>query len=778
MNMEYAIDYKNRKNRLIEILDRAASLFNTMDKDDDETAMRQLIELCEKGRFSVVVVGAFSSGKSTMLNALMGERYLPSFRKETTATVNFLMSADLSPKPGEEVIVVNYNDGTTRTIEEVTLENIEKYVSVNGDNVAQTVKSVDIYLKGSKFLQDGVSLVDSPGLNGLAEGHTAITNQQIKESHAAIFMFDAHQSSGTKSDFDALKKLKDTCDSLLIVINQIDCINESEEQTIESVIDDLKSNYHKQFPDDPIPEIFPMAAYPALVYRSKRYDLTYNNEKCDNEKKKKLYAKSRIENFEERLWRFLTGSEKTKAEFTSPLDQVIHSLAELTNGINEEIEVIEGEKSYSDLLENKAALQKEKTEIENTIEEKCSDILPQIQDMIKDTKDRIKGGMTDIRKKYLENIERTVDIDLLKQGYGRYASRMNNEIQELYSEEVRKLAPAFSKLIIKECGKLSASTRNKIESNKPSEELSESKFNVDMTSFLTEPDLTSLFEKLDKENDEIEKLQDKSDELDIQLNKRDQISSKREKLERKLQQRLDEKNNELLTLGDRPIATMRTKTERRRTWGLWGAIKFIWNGNPGKLETTQEYDDSNVKDYETQREEIIKKYDNDRADKEQEIRNLEDKLSKWNSLDAEKALNERAIERATDKLHRLRKEIQEKAEKEKNKLLYSAKEYLSEEFDEWKRERAREIDSQIDGFDKTYSALSLDIIKSSYEIALEDKVKEIEKYEKLIQAGAKEKEDRRNFLLGKKKEIEDLQDEAELLKSEIESIETDTIKRT
>lgn len=42
-------------------------------------------ENLEKDEFSIVLVGEFSAGKSTFLNALMGERLLPSFSSETTA---------------------------------------------------------------------------------------------------------------------------------------------------------------------------------------------------------------------------------------------------------------------------------------------------------------------------------------------------------------------------------------------------------------------------------------------------------------------------------------------------------------------------------------------------------------------------------------------------------------------------------------------------------------------------------------------------------------------
>lgn len=51
--------------------------------------VKQLTADVENDEFTIVLVGEFSSGKSTFLNALMGEKILPSFSNETTATVNF-----------------------------------------------------------------------------------------------------------------------------------------------------------------------------------------------------------------------------------------------------------------------------------------------------------------------------------------------------------------------------------------------------------------------------------------------------------------------------------------------------------------------------------------------------------------------------------------------------------------------------------------------------------------------------------------------------------------
>ena len=95
--MDYKSLYFERKKHVLELLGETMNFYITQNNADKSSALNDLMQSVEKGTFSIVVVGQFSSGKSTFLNALMGEKYLPSFTTETTATINFLRSVKESP---------------------------------------------------------------------------------------------------------------------------------------------------------------------------------------------------------------------------------------------------------------------------------------------------------------------------------------------------------------------------------------------------------------------------------------------------------------------------------------------------------------------------------------------------------------------------------------------------------------------------------------------------------------------------------------------------------
>ena len=155
-------EYLEYKQKILGCIQLASEFFNKYEYSHDAEMMQEQYKNLQNGDFSISVVGEFSAGKSTFLNALMGEKILPSFTSETTATVNFLRHKD-NASNGEGGCV-HYNDGKSQLLEKADLKTISKYVSTDSDvSVAQTISHVDLFLD-SKFLEGNVTLVDTPGL--------------------------------------------------------------------------------------------------------------------------------------------------------------------------------------------------------------------------------------------------------------------------------------------------------------------------------------------------------------------------------------------------------------------------------------------------------------------------------------------------------------------------------------------------------------------------------------------------------------------------------------
>ena len=292
----------------------------------EQKIIEDFIDMLEKEEFSIVIVGEFSVGKSTFLNALMGEKILPSYSDETTATVTFLRHKNKADN--QQKGCVFYADGSSEDIDSIETDVISKYVSTRSDiPVAATVNHLDLYLD-SPFLDGNITLVDTPGLNGTADGHREITEAQIMKSNVCLFMFSADRPGG-KSEFEFLSQIKTKANKIIFVLNKIDQIKTGENESCEKVAENMLKNYGRLFPDaTDMPEFWCISAYQALVARSSE-NLSYRGRtSLSAEDKRKLLSMSRMEEFEDGLWNFITEGDKARNSLITPVSRAAKMIDE------------------------------------------------------------------------------------------------------------------------------------------------------------------------------------------------------------------------------------------------------------------------------------------------------------------------------------------------------------------------------------------------------------------------------------------------------------------
>ena len=769
--MNYIQDYKDRKTKVLSILKECSDFFIEIGKPEIASSLSNLYEQTQNNKFSIVVVGQFSAGKSTMLNALMGEKYLPSFSKETTATVNFLRSVDQSPT-GKEMIVVNYKDGSKKELDEVSLDEVEKYVSTNGENVAQTISSVEIFLEGSKFLNDGVSLVDSPGLNGLKEGHAEITHQQIMQSHASIFVFTACQP-GTKTDFESLKKLKDKCPSVIIVLNQIDHINH-DEQTEESVVEELKRNYQSFFPGDNLPEIWPIAAYPALVKRSKA-DLKYNNTVCEQAQKEKLYKESHIEEFEDRLWRYLTEGEKAKQELLSPIQLVKASINEEKVAYNHQLELLDGEVNIQETLERKDALQREIEALDQNVSAKRSQIKNEVFDMITDAKDAIKSETRSVGQRYIDKIGIESEIDELGENHQQYLSRLNADYQQKYEEVMTDLVKTFKKIVRGQYDSLTSAAEERINSIRvEGDGLPAPNVKIDSSVFELDIDLGSYYEDRINLLDELDNIENSVDNNDIKIVRAKVSEKRREEQKKRLFDELKRLREERSSMGSRPGVKTRIITTEKRSWGIGGCLKWLWNGNPPKQVTTYVDDTSAQEEYDSRCAELNNEIECVRSKYDSQIQNLKDEFT-LEELQVEGKHLERKREQLEKKLQRLEERKESEMASQKKKRFVAARNHLLDCIERINDGSRKALLTSLDQQEDFLIGEVERIVKENMGVTMERKLAELQECQDIIDANADEKEQLRSQIGVWLQKLDEFNVRIDEIEDELD-FESDTIK--
>lgn len=127
-----------------------------------EQILKQL-ELLEKEQFltRVAFLGEFSSGKTTLVNALLKKQFLPSFDKPTTAIITEISKGD---KTSFHIIENNNGNNSSKEIE---VSEIAKEVQIEGKNRLLKVKVED-----SEILDEKTVLIDTPGVSSINKNNS------------------------------------------------------------------------------------------------------------------------------------------------------------------------------------------------------------------------------------------------------------------------------------------------------------------------------------------------------------------------------------------------------------------------------------------------------------------------------------------------------------------------------------------------------------------------------------------------------------------------------
>lgn len=751
------------KSPTIAILEETAQYYKELGEEDNAATFTDLKKATEEGKFSITVVGQFSTGKSTFLNCLMGEKFLPSFESETTATINFLRSVKES-ETQKEMVKVHYVDGTVKQEDNVNLETIEKYVSTKGDKVAEKISFVEIFYD-SKFLNDGVCLVDSPGLNGLLANHKEITNNQVKKSHAIIFMFYAKQP-GSKSDFEILEYLRKKSNSIIIVLNQIDLVNE-QEQTVDSILEILKKNYREQFPDAPIPEIWPIASYPALVARSKQ-NLKYHDKKTFSpEEKKGFLTKSRIQAFEDRLMRYLTHGEKVKNQLLEPLAKTEKFLVDTKIRIDDEVKTLESNLSAADIQEKIDALDIEVKAIEEKVNNISGNISSDINNIVRKTSNAIIAGTGEISEKYLAKISSEVEIEDLEDNYQRYINQIQSEYHDVYDRELDNMETEFKNMVVSKFDKNVESITNYLNKNEysGSDGCPKLDVKVDTSIFEINYDIESYKKTSDDIIKQMGSISDNDADLNNQLiqakrNQReyDSLKEERERVEKML---LDE----IQALGQRPSVIKYLATEVVTIPGP------IWDSH--EPHTVEKIDDTAQKNYDA----LVAKL---RAEYNAKIKAIEERMKTIPKDDVDE------IERQQRELKRLQGRL--------DKKLAAAREDFERDSADYRRKRVRKAKSYLqniinESLNKSRDVLTKNlaerknlmnanaqfVIKNNLEDVFNKKRQELENLKKLKETDIAEKERQIQIKKDFSERAYALIQKTQNLSDEIEDIENDKI---
>ena len=209
---------------------------------------RGLVRKLEEDRFHLVVVGEFNHGKTTFVNALLGENALPVGVTPTTAAIHHIRWAE-----APEALVVSVG-GEKRAI---PFEEAKSF-AVGGGRATESVDYLEIGYP-APLLRERILLVDTPGVNDLSLQRADITYSYIPRADAVLFLLDAGQIlKESERVFLNDKLLKASRDKIVFVITKWDLLSSDEQREALA----YAVNHLSTLVKDPV--VFPVSAEKAL----------------------------------------------------------------------------------------------------------------------------------------------------------------------------------------------------------------------------------------------------------------------------------------------------------------------------------------------------------------------------------------------------------------------------------------------------------------------------------------------------------------------------------
>jgi GTP-binding protein EngB required for normal cell division len=215
---------------LPEILKNERHRFEDMDSRYAVHAKRldELEKRLSQGRFHLAVLGQVKRGKSTLLNALLGEDVLPSSVVPLTAIPTFIQYGE------QRLLRVRYNDSRPDTVmkgEPTQWLNKQLMGFVTEDANPKNEKGVlQVEITHPAAILRDVVLIDTPGIGSTYRHNTEATMNFLPQCDAALFVISADPPI-TEVEVAFLKEIRNRIGQLFFVLNKVDYLTDAERET-------------------------------------------------------------------------------------------------------------------------------------------------------------------------------------------------------------------------------------------------------------------------------------------------------------------------------------------------------------------------------------------------------------------------------------------------------------------------------------------------------------------------------------------------------------------
>lgn len=231
------------------------------DLEEEQGVIGKKRKELRENKYRVVVLGAFNVGKSALINAFLGDEYLPTVLEECTTKITHVVKSDvmkavlnLTTEATPEEIHTLQNlmtaSGVTATVEQPEglpvvltyattlakdlMKSLRPLLTMSADEDFPQLRTlrakfdeIFIHLPNDR-LQEDVALIDSPGVHSISETNRKIAQEVIPNSHLVLLLIDG-QRAGSEHDREFIENVaKQRHRKVFFAINKCDQLNPDE----------------------------------------------------------------------------------------------------------------------------------------------------------------------------------------------------------------------------------------------------------------------------------------------------------------------------------------------------------------------------------------------------------------------------------------------------------------------------------------------------------------------------------------------------------------------
>ena len=269
-------------------LEKLSGLFNEMQRESPfgqlkEPGLKKLFEKAVSSDFEIAVVATMSSGKSTLINAMLGRELLPACNKASTARLARIHDDDAA----KNFSACCY-DSEGKEIERCDSLDLDVMEQLNKN---EKISRIDINgnIPGIQSRSIRLVLTDTPGPNNSQnKDHEKHTLSLLDEDYKPMFLYVLNSTNlGVNDDSLLLDKIvertkqggRQSLDRFIFVLNKADEFDPGKGERILDQIDDVKEYLSKK--GIKAPRIFPCSSSLAKLIRMSQNGLLLSGDEED-----------------------------------------------------------------------------------------------------------------------------------------------------------------------------------------------------------------------------------------------------------------------------------------------------------------------------------------------------------------------------------------------------------------------------------------------------------------------------------------------------------------